>query len=63
MKMLCFKFQQNRKINGGFDFFVGRGETPGGKGHSHLYILIFSFPSIEINFIQPLPELKLHINH
>ena len=33
MKMLCFKFHQNRPINEEFDFFdEGAKRPPGGKG-------------------------------
>ena len=33
MKMLCFKFHQNRPINEEFDFFEGGGGgPPGGEG-------------------------------
>ena len=38
MKMLCFKFHQNRPIKEEFDFFEGGQGTPMGKG-----ILIHKF--------------------
>ena len=46
MKMLCFKFNQNRPINGEFDFFEGRGALGGEEAPIYKFLSQLLFVNI-----------------